>query len=84
LGVWLFFPEIIGIGLMVVLSPLYTLNLVREGHAMYGGVLVVGAIAGTAAFVSFLRRGWRVRAWLTMIAVLLAFLLVSSQVDVRL
>jgi membrane protease YdiL (CAAX protease family) len=73
-----FLPEIIGVAVLVLLSPLWCVRLVYQGYAVYGCLILLIAITGTLGFVWLMIKRRRFVALLIMVAVLLAFLLVLS------
>jgi len=75
-----FFPEIIGVALFVLLSPLWCARLVYQGYVVYGCLVLFIAITGTIGFVWCMIKRWRFVALLIMVAILLAFLLVLGRI----
>jgi len=79
LPIILFFPEIIGIAAMVLLSPLWCVRLVHQGYVVYGCLVLSIAITGTIGFVWYMIKRRRFVALMIMVAILLAFFLILSR-----
>ena len=73
-----FFPDIIGITLFVLLSPLWCAQLVYQGYVVYGCLVLSIAIMGTSGFVWCMIKRRRFAALVVMLAVLLAYFLILS------
>src|SRR5262245_53496272 len=74
-----FFPDIIGITLFVLLSPLWCAQLVYQGYVVYGCLVLSIAIMGTSGFVWCMIQRRRFIALVVMVAVLLAYFLILSR-----
>jgi hypothetical protein len=74
-----FFPEIIGVAVSVILSPLWCARLVSQGYVVYGCLILSIAIMGALGFVWCMIKRRRFVAWMVMLAILLAFLLIFSR-----
>ena len=79
LSILVFFPEIIGIAMMVLLSPYWCVKLVSQGFVVYGWLVLSTAIIGILAFVWCMIRRWRFVALIVMLAILLAYWLILGR-----
>jgi hypothetical protein len=75
----IFFPEIIGVAVLVLLSPLWSVRLINQGYIVYGCLILIIVITGTLGFVWCMIKRWRFIAFLVMGAIVLAFMLILSR-----
>jgi hypothetical protein len=73
-----FFPEAIGVAACVLFSPWWCVRLAHQGHLAYAGLVLFVAVVGTFGVAWFMVKRRRVFAWLVMVAILFAFLLIDS------
>ena len=69
-NVWLFFPEALIAGLVVLAAPIWAIALVSKGHYLPGVALLVGAGAGAFGVYRCLRTGHKWAAYLIMVAII--------------
>ena|SRR5215475_4763119 len=74
-----FFQEIIGVVAIALYSPLCCIRLFNQGYIVYGCLLLFTAIMGTSVFVWCMIKRRRFSAWIVMVAILLAFILIVSR-----
>jgi hypothetical protein len=78
LSLLFFFPEVIGAAACVVFSPWWCLRLARQGHVVYGGMVLLVAVAGTFGFTWFMVKRMRWATWVVIGAIVFAFLLLNA------
>jgi hypothetical protein len=78
ISILFFFPEILGFGIIVVLSPLWVVRLVHQGHYVLAVFVAALTAIGATSFVWLLVKRRRLTAWLIMAAVFFTIFLLHN------
>jgi len=78
LPILIFFPEIIVVAVCVLFSPMWCLRLMKHGNYVYGCLVLAIGLGGGISFVWFMVKRKRFIAFLIMIAIILACLLLNG------